>query len=163
MHSTFVAFLIEVAAAYALLIFHPLLTCALDWRFKSPGPDFTNRLQSPFIIFAFHRSLITRKIGPRVRTALTCTYYTPCLLCLVYTRVTYQVTWSNSKRLRRMSYEAAFRTVFRAKKRRKEAFEVPCFCFNVLPEVLRRYPKKWLFGRQFRNLNSVLVKGMKSC
>ena len=41
-----------------------------------------------------------------------------------------------------MTYEAAFMTLFRGKKRHKKAFEVPCVGFNVLPEVFRRYSKK---------------------
>ena len=50
-----------------------------------------------------------------------------------YVHLPYKVTGTKSKRLRRMTREAAFRTVFLAKKRHKEAFEPPCVCFNVLP------------------------------
>ena len=52
---------------------HPPLTFALyfrlrpSWRFKLPGPDFTNRFINPFIMFAFHRSLEIRIIRPRNR------------------------------------------------------------------------------------------------
>ena len=53
-----------------------------------------------------------------------------------------KVTWSKSKRLRRMTHEASFRTVFPAKKRHKEAFEAPCICFNALPEAFGRYSGK---------------------
>ena len=42
----------------------------------------------------------------------------------------------------RMTYEAAFRTVFWAKKRHEEAFEVPCVYFNMLTEALKQYPEK---------------------
>ena len=54
-----------------------LLTLALyfrlrsSWRFKLPGPDFTNRFVNPFIMFTFHRGLRIRIIRPRNRTALT--------------------------------------------------------------------------------------------
>ena len=34
---------------------------------------------------------------------------------------------------------------FSSEKRHNEAFEVPCVCFNVLPEVFRRYSKKVTF------------------
>lgn len=46
--------------------------------------------------------------------------------------MTYQVTWSNSKLLRRITHEAAFRTVFRAEKRHDD----------VSPEALRQYSEK---------------------
>ena len=54
-----------------------LLTLALyfrlrsSWRFKLPGPDFTNRFVNPFIMFTFHQGLRIRIIRPRNRTALT--------------------------------------------------------------------------------------------
>ena len=31
------------------------------------------------------------------------------------------------------------------RKRRKEAFEVPCVCFNVLPEAFRQYSERMTF------------------
>ena len=40
-----------------------------SWRFKSRGPDFTNRFINPFITFTFHRGLKIRIIRPRNRTA----------------------------------------------------------------------------------------------
>ena len=54
-----------------ILCFFPRSIFISSWRFNSPGPDFTNRLQSPFIILVFYRSLKIRKIGARVRTVLT--------------------------------------------------------------------------------------------
>ena len=44
-----------------------------------------------------------------------------------------------------MAHEGTFREVFRAKKRHKEAFEVPRVCFNVLPEAFRQYSEKVTF------------------
>ena len=73
MHSPFVAFLIEVAAAHGLLVHLWFLRSIFGSfkRFKSRGPDLTNRLISPFIIFNSHRGPKIRMIRPRNRAALT--------------------------------------------------------------------------------------------
>ena len=63
----------------------------------------------------------------------------------MYICVTCKITGSKSKWLRRMTREAAFRTVLPVKKRHKEAFEAPCVCFNVLPKAFRRYSEKVTF------------------
>ena len=99
-------------------VMDPPLTLALyfrlrsSWRFKFPGSDFTNRFINPFIMFAFHRSLKIRIIRTRNRTAFTRVTIRHIYPCLMYTRVTCKVTGSKSKRLWRMTREAAFRTVF---------------------------------------------------
>ena len=79
----------------------PPLTLALyfrlrsSWRFKLPGPDFTNRFINPFTMFTLHRRLKIRIIRPRNRTA-----FSRSTIRHMYTRVTCKVTWSKSKRLR---------------------------------------------------------------
>ena len=66
------------------------------------------------IILAFSPNKIDFKnLSVKLRFVL---YYPPYLLCLVSTRVMYQVTRSHSKRLLWRTHEAAFRTVFRMKK-----------------------------------------------
>ena len=73
MHSPFVALLIEAAAAHGLLVHLWFLRSIFGSfkRFKSRGPDLTNRLISPFIIFNSHRGPKIRMIRPRNRAALT--------------------------------------------------------------------------------------------
>ena len=66
----------------------------------------------------------------------------------MYTRATYQVTWSKSKRLWQMTHEAAFRTVFPAKKGTKRHSK---HLISVSMSYLRHLdgiPKKWLSSRQ---------------
>ena len=98
----------------------PHLTLELSLRFvlavQITRADLNNRLISPIIIFTLHRGLKIRMIRPRKMNWSHMNYYPPYLRCFVYTRVTYHVTWSNSKLLGKISHEAAFRTVFRAKK-----------------------------------------------
>ena len=73
MHSSFVALLIEAAAAHGLLVHLWFLRSIIDsfQRFKSRGPDLTNRLISPFIFFNSHRGPKIRMIRPRNWAALT--------------------------------------------------------------------------------------------
>ena len=72
-YSPFVAFLIEAAAAHRLLILFQLSPCILgsSWRFKSPGPNFTNRFINSLIIFNLYKGLKIGIIGPRSRTAFS--------------------------------------------------------------------------------------------
>ena len=99
---------------------------------------------SPFIIFTFHRGLKIRILRHRNWTSPTRT-----TIRHVYFGTFTQVTRSDSKRERRMTHGAAFRTVFRAKKRHNEAFEVPCVCFNVFPEVFSRQLPFKLYDKAF--------------
>ena len=98
----------------------PHLTLELSLRFvlavQIARADLNNRLISPIIIFTLHRGLKIRMIRPRKMNWSHMNYYPLYLRCFVYTRVMYHVTWSNSKLLGQISHEAAFRTVFRAKK-----------------------------------------------
>ena len=41
--------------------------------------------------------------------------------------------------------QSCIKDSFPGEKRHKEAFEAPCFCFNVLPEVFRQYSEKVTF------------------
>ena len=75
-------------------------------------------------------------------------YYPPFFFQLMYTRVTYEVTWSKSKRLRRMTHEAALRTVFPAKKGAKRHTKHLVSVSMCYSRHLDGIPKKLHFSRQ---------------
>ena len=136
------ALLIEAAAA-------PLLTLALYFRFvlavQIARAWFPQQVHKPF----HYVHLLSRPQNPNNQTpkknCFHSNYCPPYLLCLMYICVTCKVTGSKSKCFRRMTREAAFRTVLPVKKRHKEAFEAPFVCFNVLPKAFRRYSEKVTF------------------
>ena len=130
----------------------PLLTLALyfrlrsSWRFKSQGPGLAKKFINPFITFTFHRGLKIRINRPRSRT--TFTRITIRHICSMYTREKYNVTWSKSKLLRRMTHEAAFRRVFPAKKGTKRHSKHIVSVSMRYPRHLDGIPKKWPVSRQ---------------
>ena len=114
-----------------------------SWRFKLPGPDFTNRFINPFIMFAFHRSLKIRIIRPGNRTAFPWLEVLSAIFTLLNVHTCdVKVTWSKSKRLWRMTHEATFRTVFPSKKGTKRHSK------HLVSRHLDGIPKKWLVSRQ---------------
>ena len=108
------ALLIEAAAA-------PLLTLALYFRsvlaVQIARAWFPQQVHKPF----HYVHLLSRPQNPNNQTpkknCFHSNYCPPYLLCLMYICVTYKVTGSKSKSLRRMTREAAFRTVLPMKKK----------------------------------------------
>ena len=125
----------------------PPLTLALyfrlrsSWRFKLPGPDFTNRFINSSIMFAFHRSLKIRIIRPRNRTAFTRStirliYFANVHTCDVSSHmIKIEAFMADDSR-------SCILDSFPGEKRHKEAFKAPCICFNELAEAFRRYSEK---------------------
>ena len=111
-----------------------------SWRFKLPGPDFNNRFIRTFIMFIFHRGLKIRIIRPRNRTAFT--------QSIIRHTCDVKVTWSKSKRLRRMTHEAAIRAVFPAKKGAKRHTKHLVSVSMCYPRHLDGISKRWPVSRQ---------------
>ena len=145
MHSPFVAFLIEASSwssASSRTRFSFLLGGSNCQGLISPTGSKALSL--------FSSSIEVSKSENRTPSSncLNSQYYLPCPLCILCTRVTYQVTWSNSKRLRPMIYWAALRTVFRAKKWSKKHSKFLISVSLCYLRYLDGIPKKCLFSRQ---------------
>ena len=125
----------------------PLLLRALDFHFflavQFARAGFHQQAAKPFHYFR----LSSKPQNPKTWTrSSSCSYlhnYPPCLL-------TYDVSGHmiESKRLRRMSYEDAFKTAFRAKKGTKKHSKnlvSVSVCHLRYSDVI---PKKWHFSRQ---------------